>query len=110
MFIPILSLFLTYLVLRLLLLHATCLCTPPGTFVLGGDSKGKKRPLLNGNFTFLAGFLDQSWWPDGQYTAPTDDALAYDVLAVPMFGLNMIRLHQKVRVVCLLTLCCLLFT
>ena len=66
------------------------------TFALGDGPKGK-RPLLNGNFTFLAGFLDQSWWPDGQYTAPTDEALAFDVQAVPMFGLNMIRLHQKVN-------------
>jgi beta-galactosidase/beta-glucuronidase len=66
------------------------------TFALGDGPKGK-RPLLNGNFTFLAGFLDQSWWPDGQYTAPTDEGLAYDVEAVPMFGLNMIRLHQKVN-------------
>ena len=54
------------------------------TFALGEGPKGK-RPLLNGNFTFLAGFLDQSWWPDGQYTAPTDEALAYDVQVVPMY-------------------------
>ena len=60
------------------------------------SAKGK-RPLLNGNFTFLAGFLDQSFWPDGIYTAPTDEGLASDVEAVPMFGLNMIRLHQKVN-------------
>jgi len=66
------------------------------TFALGDGPSGK-RPFLNGNFTFLAGFLDQSWWPDGQYTAPTDEALQYDVAAVPMFGLNMIRLHQKVN-------------
>ena len=33
----------------------------------------------------------QSWWPDGQYTAPTDEALASDIQVVPMFGLNMIR-------------------
>jgi len=66
------------------------------TFTLGDGPKGK-RPLLNGNFTFMAGFLDQSWWPDGQYTAPTDEALAYDIQVVPMFGLNMIRLHQKVN-------------
>mmetsp|Transcript_11789 Transcript_11789/g.18151 ORF Transcript_11789/g.18151 Transcript_11789/m.18151 type:complete len:677 (-) Transcript_11789:448-2478(-) len=66
------------------------------TFDLGDGPKGK-RPFLNGNFTFLAGFLDQSWWPDGQYTAPTDEALAFDVQVVPMFGLNMIRLHQKVN-------------
>jgi len=70
------------------------------TFVLGdgpGGNATARRPLLNGNFTFLAGFLDQSWWPDGQYTAPTDEALASDVAAVPKFGLNMIRLHQKVN-------------
>eukprot|EP01062_Namystynia_karyoxenos_P066681 TRINITY_DN60603_c0_g1_i1.p1 TRINITY_DN60603_c0_g1~~TRINITY_DN60603_c0_g1_i1.p1 ORF type:complete len:745 (+),score=215.99 TRINITY_DN60603_c0_g1_i1:80-2236(+) len=54
-------------------------------------------PLLNGNFTFLAGFLDQSWWPDGQYVAPTDAALESDLTATKMFGLNMIRLHQKVN-------------
>ena len=55
-----------------------------------------KRPLLNGKFTFAAGFLDQSFFPDGLYTAPSDDALAYDIQVVPMFGMNMIRLHQKV--------------
>ena len=62
-----------------------------------GGKVSATRPLLNGKFTFFAGFLDQSWWPDGQYTAPTDAALAYDVEAVPKFGLNMIRLHQKVN-------------
>lgn len=55
------------------------------------------RPLLNGDFTFMAGFLDQSWWPDGQYTAPTDDALESDLVATKTFGLNMIRLHQKIN-------------
>ena len=55
------------------------------------------RPLLNGDFTFFAGWLDQSWWPDGQYTAPTDEALASDIAAVSMFGLNMVRLHMKVN-------------
>ena len=55
------------------------------------------RPLLNERFTFFAGWLDQSWWPDGQYTAPTDEALASDVAAVQMFGLNMVRLHMKVN-------------
>jgi len=67
------------------------------TFVLGKSRAGQTRPLLNGAFEFMAGFLDQSWWPDGQYTAPTDEALAYDIQVVPMFGLNMIRLHQKVN-------------
>ena len=55
------------------------------------------RPLLNGQPIFLAGWLDQSYWPDGIYTAPTDEALAFDVQAVAEFGLNTIRLHQKVN-------------
>ena len=55
------------------------------------------RPAINGNFTFLAGWLDQSWWSDGEYTAPTDDALAFDLQAVVDFGLNVVRLHQKVN-------------
>ena len=68
-------------------------------FALGGGPKAKvgKRALLSGNFTFLAGFLDQSWWPDGQYTAPTDEALMHDLQIVPRFGLNLIRLHMKVN-------------
>jgi hypothetical protein len=52
---------------------------------------------LNGDPLFLAGWLDQSWWPDGQYTAPTDEALAFDLKVVKTFGLNMVRLHQKVN-------------
>jgi len=56
-----------------------------------------KRPAVNGKFTFLAGWLDQSWWPDGEYTAPTDDALAFDITSIPLFGLNAVRLHQKVN-------------
>jgi len=45
----------------------------------------------------MAGWLDQSWWPDGQYTAPSDDALMFDLQAVKTFGLNTVRLHQKVN-------------
>eukprot|EP01116_Phalansterium_solitarium_P001107 TRINITY_DN10887_c0_g1_i1.p1 TRINITY_DN10887_c0_g1~~TRINITY_DN10887_c0_g1_i1.p1 ORF type:complete len:694 (-),score=219.41 TRINITY_DN10887_c0_g1_i1:208-2289(-) len=56
-----------------------------------------RRPYLNGGFLFLAGWLDQSFWPDGQYTAPTDEALAFDIQAVKTYGLNTIRLHQKVN-------------
>ena len=66
-----------------------------GTLARGG--KPVQRPLLNGNFTFLAGWLDQSWWPDGQYTAPSDAALASDLAAAKSFGLNLVRLHQKVN-------------
>ena len=54
-------------------------------------------PLFNGRHTFFTGALDQSWWPDGQYTAPTDDALEGDLLEVKRMGFNMLRLHQKVN-------------
>ena len=53
------------------------------------------RPALNGVFQFRSGFLDQSWWPDGEYAAPTDDALAFDIQLVKNLGMNVIRLHQK---------------
>lgn len=46
---------------------------------------------------FLAGWLDQSFWPDGLYTAPTDDALRFDLEVLQTFGLNTVRLHQKVN-------------
>jgi hypothetical protein len=55
------------------------------------------QPLFNGRLRFFAGALDQSWWPDGQYTAPTDEALESDILAVKAMGFNMLRLHQKVN-------------
>jgi hypothetical protein len=56
-----------------------------------------KRPAINGKQLMLVGWLDQSYWPDGIYTAPTDQALAFDLQAVPMFGMNLVRLHQKVN-------------
>eukprot|EP01084_Bolivina_argentea_P296920 511453_1 len=55
------------------------------------------RPLLNGKPLFVAGWLDQSFWPDGLYTAPTDDALKFDIEAILDYGLNGVRLHQKVN-------------
>ena len=55
------------------------------------------RPALNGEPIFAAGWLDQSYWPDGILTAPTDAALAFDITAIKTFGLNMVRLHQKVN-------------
>ena len=55
------------------------------------------QPLFNGKPRFFAGALDQSWWPDGQYAAPTDEALESDILAVKAMGFNMLRLHQKVN-------------
>lgn len=52
---------------------------------------------LNGQPLFQFGPLDQGWWPDGLYTAPTDEALRYDIQKTKDFGFNMIRKHIKVE-------------
>jgi beta-galactosidase/beta-glucuronidase len=59
------------------------------------DDKGVVRLQLNNNDYFQFGPLDQGWWPDGLYTAPTDEALAYDIQKTKDFGFNMIRKHVK---------------
>ena len=61
------------------------------------DNNGIKRMLLNNAFVFQYGPLDQGWWPDGLYTAPTDEALKYDVEQTKAMGFNMIRKHVKVE-------------
>ena len=61
------------------------------------DENGHKRMLLNGEALFHYGPLDQGWWPDGLYTAPTDEALAFDIEKTKEFGYNMIRKHVKVE-------------
>lgn len=61
------------------------------------DEAGHKRMSLNGKPYFQFGPLDQGWWPDGLYTAPTDEALRYDIEQTKAFGFNMIRKHIKVE-------------
>ena len=61
------------------------------------DDAGVNRLLLNGKVLFQLGPLDQGWWPDGLYTAPTDEALRYDVEVLKKLGMNMIRKHVKVE-------------
>ena len=61
------------------------------------DADGHKRISLNGESLFQLGPLDQGWWPDGLYTAPTDEALRFDVEKTKDFGYNMIRKHIKVE-------------
>lgn len=61
------------------------------------DSHGIQRMMLNNKFCFQYGPLDQGWWPDGLYTAPTDAALKYDLLQTKAMGFNMIRKHVKVE-------------
>ncbi|MBN2579638.1 MAG: glycoside hydrolase family 2 [Pirellulales bacterium] len=64
---------------------------------VGKDAQGVNRLLLNGKPLFQYGFLDQGWWPEGLYTAPTDEALRYDVEMTKKIGMNLIRKHVKVE-------------
>ena len=61
------------------------------------DEKGVNRLMLNGKPVFQVGPLDQGFWPDGLYTAPTDEALRYDVEVTKRLGFNMTRKHVKVE-------------
>jgi hypothetical protein len=58
---------------------------------------GLNRIVLNGKPTFLLGTLDQGYWPDGIYTAPTDAALKFDIQKTKDLGFNTIRKHIKVE-------------
>ena len=66
-------------------------------FSLGMDKDGIMRMMLNNKPIFHFGPLDQGWWPDGLYTAPTDEALAFDIIKTKEWGYNMIRKHVKVE-------------
>jgi beta-galactosidase/beta-glucuronidase len=61
------------------------------------DGAGIPRMQLNNEFLFQYGPLDQGWWPDGLYTAPTDEALKFDIEKTKAMGFNMIRKHVKVE-------------
>jgi hypothetical protein len=61
------------------------------------DTRGVIRPTLNGNFVFQIGALDQGFWPDGIYTAPTDEALQHDLRFLKSAGFNLVRKHVKIE-------------
>lgn len=61
------------------------------------DANGIQRMVLNNQFLFQYGPLDQGWWPDGLYTAPTDEALQSDIERTKAMGFNTIRKHVKVE-------------
>ena len=61
------------------------------------DKDGVRRLFLNGKPYFHNGLLDQGYWPDGLYTAPSDDALIYDIQLAKDMGFNMLRKHIKVE-------------
>jgi hypothetical protein len=58
---------------------------------------GVLRPVINGKFVFQIGTLDQGYWPDGIYTAPTDDALKFDLQQQKNLGFNTVRKHVKIE-------------
>ncbi|KAL2266672.1 hypothetical protein VTJ83DRAFT_6024 [Remersonia thermophila] len=65
--------------------------------ISSGIVDGVKRPLLNGEFVFYFGPLDQGYWPDGIYTPPTPSAMLHDLELVKRLGMNMVRKHIKVE-------------
>jgi hypothetical protein len=64
---------------------------------VGKDEDGIPRILLNNKPIFQFGLLDQGFWPDGIYTAPTDEALRYDIEVMKKLGMNLIRKHVKIE-------------
>ncbi len=64
---------------------------------VGPGPDGEPRLLLNGEFVFQLGPLDQGYWPDGLYTAPNDEALRYDIELTKQLGFNMSRKHVKIE-------------
>ena len=61
------------------------------------DAQGVIRICLNNQPIFQVGPLDQGFWPEGLYTAPTDEALRYDIEITKKLGFNMTRKHVKVE-------------
>ena len=61
------------------------------------DAQGTMRLMLNGRPYFHTGVLDQGYWPDGLYTAPSDEALIYDIQLMKDMGFNMLRKHIKIE-------------
>ena len=66
-------------------------------FSVETDGKGVKRLFLNGRPYFHNGLLDQGYWSDGMYTAPSDEALIFDIQTAKDMGFNMLRKHIKVE-------------
>lgn len=66
-------------------------------FSVGKDEKGTPRLMLNNKPYFFNGLLDQGYWSDGLYTAPSDDALIYDIKTMKELGFNTLRKHIKIE-------------
>jgi hypothetical protein len=88
--------------LKVELLHDTPIDTVQSYFgmrkiSIGKDPQGRTVILLNNKPLFQVGLLDQGFWPDGLYTAPTDEALKFDIEQTKRLGFNVIRKHVKVE-------------
>ena len=66
-------------------------------FSVETDSRGVRRLYLNNAPYFQNGLLDQGYWPDGLYTAPSDEALEFDIRMAKDMGFNMLRKHIKIE-------------
>lgn len=66
-------------------------------FSVEADESGVKRLFLNGKPYFHNGLLDQGYWSDGMYTAPSDEALIFDIQTAKDMGFNMLRKHIKIE-------------
>ena len=67
------------------------------SFTVEDDEKGIRRFCLNHKPYFLMGVLDQGYWPDGLYTAPSDEALIFDIKEMKRLHFNMLRKHIKIE-------------
>ncbi|EEG73987.1 glycoside hydrolase family 2 protein [[Clostridium] hylemonae] len=61
------------------------------------DQRGIPRLFLNNRPYFQKGVLDQGYWPDGLYTAPSDEAMIFDIMEMKRLGFNMLRKHMKIE-------------
>ncbi len=66
-------------------------------FSMEQDAQGVPRLFLNNAPYFHNGVLDQGYWPDGLYTAPSDEAMIYDIELMKSMGFNMLRKHIKIE-------------
>lgn len=66
-------------------------------FSVGKDENGTPRFMLNNEPYFFNGLLDQGYWSDGMYTAPSDEALIYDIQTMKDLGFNTLRKHIKIE-------------
>lgn len=64
---------------------------------VGKDGEGRPCLFLNGKPCYHSGVLDQGYWPDGLYTAPSDEALIYDIELMKSMGFNTLRKHIKIE-------------